>query len=68
MSGRKPIRIEAEPRVRAALEHFPLRDQVAFQLRRHTGFRATELLALNVDDVTDQGRIHEKVTVAHRCL
>ena len=68
MSGRKPFTLDDEPRVLAALEKFPLRDQAAFLLGTNTGFRATELLSLNVGDVSENGHIRKSVTVARRRL
>ena len=68
MAGRKPFTLQDEPRVLAALTSFPLRDQAAFLLGTNTGFRATELLSLNVCDVAENGRIRVSVTVARRQL
>ena len=68
MSGRKPFSAEDEPRVLAALRKFPLRDQASFLLGTNTGFRATELLSLNVGDVAEDGRIRPAVTVVRRRL
>lgn len=68
MPGRKPIRPEDEPRVQAALASFSVRDQAAITVGINTGFRATELLSLNVGDVWQDGRIRATVTVARRCL
>ena len=66
MSGRKPIKPEDEPRVFSALTTFSLRDQAAVVLGMNTGFRATELLSLNVGDVWENGRVRANVTIA-RC-
>jgi len=68
MAGRKPIRPEDEPHVLAVLASFSLRDQAAITVGMNTGFRATELLSLNVGDVWQDGRIRATVTVARRCL
>lgn len=65
---RKPIKPEDEPRVLAALATFPLRDQAVFILGLNTGFRATELLSLNVGDVWFAGKLRANVTVARRRL
>lgn len=66
MPGRKPIKPEDEPRFLAALATFTLRDQAAITLGINVGFRATELLSLNVGDVWQHGRMRACVTVA-RC-
>jgi integrase len=68
MPGRKPIKPEDESRVLAALATFSLRDQGAFVLGINSGFRATELLSLNVGDVWENGRMRTSVTVARRRL
>lgn len=68
MAGRKPIKPEDEPRVLAALATFSLRDQAVITAGMNTGFRATELLSLNVGDVWQDGKIRPTVTVARRRL
>ncbi|MDB6167121.1 MAG: hypothetical protein JWQ83_2261 [Lacunisphaera sp.] len=66
MPGRKPIFEHELPKVYAALAEFPLRDQVLLTLGLNTGFRASELLSLNVGHVweNDHVRSHVKVTRA----
>jgi integrase len=68
MPGRKPIRADDESRVLAALATFSLRDQAILTAGMNTGFRATELLSLNVGDVWQDGKIRATVTVARRRL
>lgn len=68
MAGRKAIKPDDEPHVLAALATFSLRDQAAFVLGMNTGFRATELLSLDVGDVCRDGCVRANVTVARRRL
>ena len=64
MAGRKPILENELPKVYAALEKFPLREQALITMGLHLGFRVTELLSLDVSHVWFEGRIksHVKVT------
>jgi len=57
MAGRKPILESELPLVTTALAEFCARDRALFILGLNTGFRISELLALNVGEVWDGERI-----------
>jgi len=68
MAGRKPLLETELPLVYAALAEFSARDRALFILGLNTGFRISELLALNVGDVWDGERIRPQVKVTRAKL
>jgi len=68
MAGRKPLLETELPLVYAALAEFSARDRALFILGLNTGFRISELLALNVGDVWDGERIRPQVKVTREKL
>lgn len=67
MAGTRPL-TDAEVRSLqgAFLGPFALRDRALFVLGYRTGFRISEILALQVRDLVREGRVVDRVTVARR--
>ena len=68
MAGRKPLLESELPLVTTALAEFCARDRALFILGLNTGFRISELLALNVGEVWDGERIRPQVKVTRAKL
>lgn len=64
MPGRKPLSPEDEATlVRVLPQKSGLRDQALIVLGLNTGFRITELLSLNVEQVWERGAVRPRVTI-----
>lgn len=63
MPGTRPLSQSEQVAVRDALRAFPVRDRALVVVMMNTGFRISELLSLNVEDVWDDGAVRTRIRV-----